>query len=449
VALFARHLDASEFQFGLLTALPFIASLISMPASVLIERTGRRKLIFLVSLYLQRLLWFAIALVPVWMVRRNGGDPHAAMFLFLLLTFLMHAGGAVGGPAWVSWMADVVPQRSRGKYFARRRQWGCLSAVPAAFLVGYLLDRIDQTHQMTTLIWCALIFCGAAIFGLADIAMFQPVREPYREPAPRAPVLKLLSQPLRDRQFLLLAGFVGTMTFAVSFMGQFVTLYMIERLKIGASQTQAMLLIAPLVAQLLVFGFWGKVVDRMGKRPALALAGLGLVPVGLGWCFVSPHNPWLGYVLSAAGAALWAGVEVANLNIMLQFSTSDEAHPHRKGGSNYVAMNSVIINVAGCLGGLASGVIAQSLRGWEWHHQLPLLQSFTFYEVLFILSGVLRLMAVVAFLPLIHEPTARRTRETFVYISANIYNNLISAALQPLRFARIVKAATYVDRDEN
>ena len=173
------------------------------------------------------------------------------------------------------------------------------------------------------------------------------------------------------------------------------------------------------------------------------IASLGLVPVGLGWIFVNPANPWLGYVLSAAGAALWAGVEVANFNFVLEFSGSEEDDSGSRGGSNYVAVNSVIINIAGCLGGLSAGIIAQVLREWKWEHGIAFMQTFTFYEVLFVLSGVLRLVAVVAFIPLIHEPAARPARETLVYMTANIYNNLASAALQPLRFARLIKKATY------
>ena len=72
ITLFAHHLRASKFEFGLLAALPFIASMISMPASLVIERTGRRKAIFLWALYIQRALWFAIAVVPVWVVSRYG-----------------------------------------------------------------------------------------------------------------------------------------------------------------------------------------------------------------------------------------------------------------------------------------------------------------------------------------------------------------------------------------
>src|SRR5262245_59496370 len=53
ITMFAKHLGASEFQFGLLSALPFIASLLSLPASLLTERTGQRKKIFLYGLYTQ------------------------------------------------------------------------------------------------------------------------------------------------------------------------------------------------------------------------------------------------------------------------------------------------------------------------------------------------------------------------------------------------------------
>jgi hypothetical protein len=72
LTLFARGLRASEFEFGLLSALPFIASLISLPASLDIDRTGARKKAFLWGLYLQRFMWFPIALAPVLIVQRFG-----------------------------------------------------------------------------------------------------------------------------------------------------------------------------------------------------------------------------------------------------------------------------------------------------------------------------------------------------------------------------------------
>src|SRR5207244_13525851 len=136
---------------------------------------------------------------------------------------------------------------------------------------------------------------------------------------------------------------------------------------------RCLLLVGPMIAQLLVLPVWGHAADRIGKKPVMAIAALGLVPVGLGWCFMGPGMAWLGYLLSAGGAALWTGVEVANLNFVLEFSGSrgDDGGDSENCGSSYVAMNSVIINVAGCLGGLSAGVIAGALRDWHWRPGIP------------------------------------------------------------------------------
>lgn len=444
ITLFAQGLGATPFQFGLLAALPFLASLVSMPGSLLSERTGERRSVFLFSHYTQRLVWFVVALAPVYIVSRWGmGQAPAAMGLFLTLMFFMHAAGAVGGPAWVSWMADVVPTRVRGTYFSRRRQWGILSAIPAALLVGWVLDRYVHPdagdgiatpgQTLAMLRWCAIIFMGAALFGLVDIDAFRNLPHAPKPPQRGAGLLKAFADPLRNGRFLTFAGFVATLTFAVSFMNQFVTLYLIEKVKVDNTGTQLMLLVAPMLAQLLILPVWGKMADRVGRKPMLVIAALGMVPIGLGWCFVTQDNPWLGYLLSAGGAALWTGVEIANFNVVLEMSGADP----KKGGSSYVAVNSVIINIAGCLGGLAAGLIAQHLKDWSWQ-PLEGFKAFTYYDVLFVLSAALRLAAVVVFLPFVHEPAARSTFYAIRFMGSNLYNNVHGAALGPVRMLKVV-----------
>ena len=438
--VFLKELGASPFQFGLVAALPFVASLLSLPASLLIECTGERKKIFLYGLYLQRLLWFPIALLPLWLVSHHGSAAApGAMRLFLLLVFIMHAAGAAGGPAWVSWMADVVPDRVRGKYFSRRRQWGLVSAIPTALLAGWMLDKCSAAGDaMTTLRWCAIVFMCAAVFGVADIHLFQ-----YLPDAPKAPrrglgLLRALGGPLRDRQFLWFAAFVGTLTFAVGFMHQFVTLYLLDKKHVGLSSgaTQLVVLVVPMAAQFLALPVWGRAVDRMGKKPVLAIAAMGMAPVALGWCLLGPHNLWLAFVLAAAHVVLWSGIEIANFNLVLEMSGSDSAASKTGGGSAYVAVNTVIVNVAGCLGGIAAGLIAQGLKDWAWA-PVAGAKAVSFYDVLFVLSGVLRFAAVVAFLPLIHEPTARSAGEALRFIVASVRTTTGAWLLQPLRLLRV------------
>src|SRR4051812_43062288 len=94
MTIFVKGLNGSQLQFGILAALPYVASLLSLPASLLIERTGQRKKVFLAGLYLQRLLWFPIALAPLWLISRYGAKAaNEALAMFLMLVFVMHACG--------------------------------------------------------------------------------------------------------------------------------------------------------------------------------------------------------------------------------------------------------------------------------------------------------------------------------------------------------------------
>jgi len=442
ITQFAKGLGASEFQFGVLSALPFIASLFSLPASLLTERTGARKRIFQWGLYSQRFMWIPLAIVPLLLVQHYGQPAsEPAMLVFLAFVLLMHAGQSIGGPAWVSWMADLVPDRARGKYFSRRRQWGIVTAIPAAILVGVVMDRwahlsaADPTSHVNVLHVCAIVFLVACLFGVVDIFMFHWVPAIHKEPQRGLHLFHALAEPLRNRSFLWFAGMIATLVFAVSFMGQFVILHLIRRVGVTNTEVQLITLVTPMLAQLIVLPAWGRAADRMGKKPLLAIAGLGLVGPAVLWCFVTPQHLWIAYVASALGAATWTGVEIANFNLVLELSASKGEGPDKKptGGSAYFAMNSIIINVAGLVGGLTSGVVAQRLEHWTWQ-PLATMRAIGAYDVLFILSAVLRLAAVVVFLPYIHEPTARGTREALRFMTANIYNNLYNAVLQPLRF---------------
>src|SRR5690606_20244027 len=126
------------------------------------------------------------------------------------------------GPAWTSWMSDLVPDRIRGRYFCRRRQWGILSVIPAALIVGWALDRYHSADPVQSMGIVAVVFCVACLFGVTDIALFHWVPDIPKAPVKGSKLIKSFTEPLRDKHFLFFAGFVGLMTFAVAAQGQFV-----------------------------------------------------------------------------------------------------------------------------------------------------------------------------------------------------------------------------------
>jgi Na+/melibiose symporter-like transporter len=462
LTLLAKGLGASPAQFGILASLPYVAALLSVAGSLLVERTGNRKRVFLDAHYAQRSLTLVVAVAPLLLLHWYGpAAAPRAVTLLLALVFLMHASGATGGPAWVSWMADVVPARVRGAYFARRRQWGILTAVPAALLVGLGLDRLvaagashaaDGTaggpllaNVPAIVLGCSALFAVVAFFGLVDIACFQNIPHAPKPPRRGSELLRAMVAPLRDKPFLAMSGFVGAMNFTVGFTNQFATLYVIDRLKVDNVHAQLLLLVAPMALQLVMLPAWGAAVDKVGKKPLMVVAAAGLVPMAFGWCLMGrgqallgADTTWLAYLLFAGGTVLWTGVDVANFNAVVDHTrgrhgagghgAGGHGGPSRVGGgSGYHAVNTVIINLAGCGGGLAAGLVAHGLR--EWHWQVPFGgRPADFYDALFALSGTVRLAALLLLAPLLHEPAAKSARYALRFMARHTLDRATTKA---------------------
>ncbi len=431
---YAQLLQVSNFGFGILATIPFAGALVQLPASLLLERYGRRKETFLWCATLHRVLWLVIAALP-WIFPQGWQWP-ALLSVMLLSTVLAN----ISAPAWLAWMAELIPGRIRGRYFSRRVQYGQAVGLVLSFLSGLALDWPDPEQKLLLRNVISALFAVAGVCGIIDILLFIKVPETVR--TVRRPSLSfggLVQGPLADKNFRRFLGYSFTMTFATGFMGQFVWLYLFD--EIGMSNVRANLLLVsiPLLVGLASYPFWGRIVDRFGSKPALIAAGILVVNGASSWVLVTRESWIPGYLLVLVATAAWAGMDIAAFNLLLRLSETRGSK--RSSDSAVVAINSVVVAVAGTLSGLFGGSVAEGLgSGWRttvcgW----PL----TYHGVLFLASSVLRLAAV-AWIFTLKEPRGTvATREALRYMATNVYSNLLQATFYPARVLVSLARATW------
>ncbi len=441
---FAVEVGTPDWAFGLLAAVPFVAALTQLPVSWYIHAHGGRRRIFLWFCTTGRLLFVAIGLVP-WVVPRDSwiGWWPAVVVMLLLAHGLMQSTG----PAWLNWMSDLIPRRVRGRYFARRGQIVTPVAVAASLGSAWVLDwaQADGSADLMLKVTSGMLML-AGVLGAMDILMFVGVKDNYEKTKDARRAAKAngdkaasswssLLMPLRDSGYRHFLGFNFTFTLATGFMGQYLWLFVLQSLGWTNLLANALVLALPMVLQMLTRPAWGRLCDRIGKRPVMLLSGGFMAFGAFGWMLMAPTLWWPGYLIVMITTMMWPGVELANFNFLLDFTKSSQHNRKDETGTgpSAAALFSVATAVAGALSGVIGGAIAAGLHDWSWDTGLEDF-ALNYFHVLFAISTLLR-FAALGFAFGLTEPKATGTRDAMRYMASGLYNNVRSAAAAPARLA--------------
>ncbi len=382
---FFRAIGATEWHFGVITGLPLMMLFMQFVGAAALNRIPRRKGLFIGCLVLCRVLHLGVALLPLLL---KASAPRAVMPLVIVL---LAVGAAVHNfvvPFFFSWMADLIPQRVLNRVWGSRQRAMHLTWTAVNLLITALLFLVDWPVTVTFPLLAGL----AVAAGVTDALLFLRVYEPSNTTSPDANPLRDLMAPLTHPDYRRFVLFSCAWAGAVSCAAVFMQLYVIAVLAVPLWEV-ALIWCVQGVGVAVGSRFWGRMADRHGQRPVLAVC-VSLKPmIVLVFLLLTPSNVrWLLPLAFLPDGLLNAGVGVASNGYMLSIAP-------RANRSMFIAAITGFAGIVGGLSAMLGGAVLSHLEGWTG---VLAGRSLTPYHLLFATSLLLRLSC---------QPLVRRIRE--------------------------------------
>ena len=338
---YALFLKATTAQISWLAAFPsLMGSFAQLISAWLASHTGRRKTIILTGVALQTLMWLPITWLPYFF-------PAHAVPIMIACVALYYAGCHLAAPAWNSLMGDLVPERRRGRFFARRGRVMSITMFAALVAAGVML-HLGKTEEHTRIAF-TLVFSLAALARVYSALQLARMHDPLPVPHPLdLPPLAGWWARLRSSDFARFTLFMGTMTFAVAIASPFFTVFMLRDLHFTYLQYMAALAFSVLL-QFLTLRTWGRLGDIFGNRLILLVTGCMIPMFPVLWLVSSKY--WYILTLQAMGGICWAGFSLSGSNYLY-----DVSMPERRAA--FSAVHNVLSSLALFGGALFGGFLS-------------------------------------------------------------------------------------------
>lgn len=376
---YALSMGADSFIIGILAALPLLANIVQIIGSYLINKMGDTKKVCIIYVILHRILWLLIILSPFLLLNVNLFDLRIWVFVGMMGVASIFA--SISGLSWTSWMADLIPQQIRGRFFARRNMVAQIAGMITAILAGLFLDYWQSLSTDTVFRSYAFVFLFSigTIAGLFSIILLRKTRRASRAILSKANFLSQLKKPILHLNFRRFIIFTSLWGLAVSLVGPFFNVYMINHLKIPFSFITLFGVVSGLAA-IIGIRLWGKFIDHYGPKPLLIMCSIGASIIPSLWILASAENYTIIWVINIISGFCWSGIGLASGNMMMNLAPAND-------NAVYFAIFAAITGISGAMGPIAGGYLGKLYLNIT-------VFSLSGLKLLFVTSSLLRLTSL-------------------------------------------------------
>lgn len=346
----AERLGANDFHIGLLSSLPAIATILFLiPGAMVIEGFKDKKKVTGVLLFIHKLFYLAIALVPFL--------PRASQpLVFVSLVGIMNLPGAISAMGFQSTIADMFGPETLGQAMAARNKYSTIFGTIVAFLAGQVLSRLTNSQSRTIVLYQAMLV-GTFIIAMGEVYSyfkFRGVRTSKQETAVnyRRELKTTFRYMLREKNFLIFGVCSLIFYFGWQMGWPLFNIYMLNNLH-ADEKWMALIQVASSLSSILTYGLWARFADRKGNNFALFIAtvGMSITPV----LYAISGN-----LVTLALYNIVVGISVAG-TVQILFNMLIEVTP-QKNRTIYIAIYNTAINMSAAIAPMIGVAINRGIQ---------------------------------------------------------------------------------------
>jgi len=396
IPLLLEKLGAGGIAIGLTATLFQLGMLVQIPSAFFTERLASRKLFWAATTITARA---ALAIPGIYLLLFPQQQTPAIWITLLAIGFFSFLA-QTSGPAWFSWMADLVPESMRASFWSKRQGIVLAAAAVSVALTGWFLDLFPETA--TAGFGWLLVFASA--MGVLDIVIHWYVVEPPPVPPNRTlSVAKRIFQPLKSRDFRYFTFAMCIWFFAIGVFAPFLNVYLKTTFDITYTHLSTIQLTGMFSSVVASF-IGGRLINQMGLR-TYGLAMVLAAPVfSVVWFFLDggatgmlpvlgtvPQPVMILCISSLIGGGVYAAVGMLQLNLLSALAPSE-------GRTMAMAVHWSLIGLLGSAGPIVGGCIKDYLTTHPFDFHLYAGTRFSYFHVLLILHGLLTWFVMLPFL---------------------------------------------------
>lgn len=378
---------ANDFVLGALAAVPFALQSAQLLSPYLFTDPGRTKARIARTLAISRFLWLAI--IPLLLLSGTW-----RLYVLIGIEAVSSLLTMISSPAWLSWMAEVVPQRIRGRFFSRRNAAVAATTVTGTVIGSLILDW-SRLHDNEAFGFVAILLIAALGGLLAWRAMNRITDVHPKAKVTTARKIDALA-PVRDSGFRKVLAIFALWNIAIGLSAGFFAPHMLLNLKMSFFQVGLYTCSTALVA-VVSSRAWGVFIDRFGSKPVLNVCAFGISLIPIIWLFPQEGSLWILVPETVYSGLLWAGFNLAAFTLPLDRSTSANR-------TVYLSVFAAVTGLAFFTASIIAGYTAEIFSDWS---QTLIGITLVNYHILFIGSAVVRLLTA-GLMAAFHEPAEMR-----------------------------------------